>query len=189
MCLYILGRSNFPSYFLGFSVYVSNTTNKDDGILYFRDTQYTIDTIPSSLKLNKCVLGRYVTYYNTREGDLSNREGYSPFAYLDLCEVQVHGKLALTFIVPTYNVLSLLLKSPGSWRRKQISYKQACGKNRLACSSTHFFLPSTITLTLMVCYALFYTPSVVCTTCVRVFFPQDVLLWDFMVKHVHSVVL
>ena len=118
---------------------MSNTTNKDDGILYFRDTQYTIDTIPSSFKLNKFVLGRYVTYYNTREGDLSNREGYSPFAYLDLCEVQVHGKLALTFIVPTYNVLSLLLKSPGSWRRKQIFYKQACGKNRLACSSTHFF--------------------------------------------------
>ena len=74
---------------------MSNTTNKDEGILYFRDTQYTIDTIPSSLTLNKFVLGRYVTYYNTRERELSNREGYSPYAYLDWYEEQVYDKPAV----------------------------------------------------------------------------------------------
>ena len=32
--------------FLGFSVYISNTTNKEDGVLCFRDTNYTKATIP-----------------------------------------------------------------------------------------------------------------------------------------------
>ena len=106
-----LENSIFANLFLGLSLYVSNTTNKDDGILYFHDTEYTADTIPSSLTLNKSLLGRYVTYYNT---------------YIDLCEVQVHGKLAVIFFVPACNVLSILLKSCGSWQQKQISYEKVC---------------------------------------------------------------
>ena len=77
-----LENSIFAKFFLELSLFMSNTINKDDGILYFHDTEYTSDTIPSSLTLNKSVLGRYVTYYNT---------------YLNLCEVQVHGKLAVIF--------------------------------------------------------------------------------------------
>lgn len=37
----------FTARFLGFSVYVSNTTSKEDGVLCFRDTIYTSTTIPN----------------------------------------------------------------------------------------------------------------------------------------------
>lgn len=82
--------------FLGFSVYVSNTTIKEDGDQCFQDNQiYTKDTIPAVLTLNCTHHGRYVIYYNKRTLS-SNPPDYSQFAYNELCEFEVYGELCLT---------------------------------------------------------------------------------------------
>nr|XP_022309642.1 receptor-type tyrosine-protein phosphatase mu-like isoform X2 [Crassostrea virginica] len=79
--------------FLGFSIYISNTTTKEDGVLCFKDTNYTRATIPNPVNITCPYHGRYVIYYNNR----THRpfpDGYSYFAYTDLCEVEVFGCLS-----------------------------------------------------------------------------------------------
>nr|XP_034318798.1 uncharacterized protein LOC105323786 isoform X3 [Crassostrea gigas] len=86
-----LANSDLAGTFLGFSVYVSNTTVKEDGYLCYHDTTYTPSTIPSSLTIECTMPGRYVIYFNTREGNLSTKPGYSTKAQINLCEVEVYG--------------------------------------------------------------------------------------------------
>nr|XP_022338718.1 uncharacterized protein LOC111134172 [Crassostrea virginica] len=56
----------YAEYFLGLSVYISNTTDKEDGVLCFRDTNYTRATIPNPVNITCLNHGRYVIYYNNR---------------------------------------------------------------------------------------------------------------------------
>ena len=72
-------------------MYVSNTTNKEDGVLCFRDTNYTNATIPNPVNITCPYHGRYVTYYNNRTHP-PYPEGYDDYADFDLCEVEVYGK-------------------------------------------------------------------------------------------------
>ncbi|XP_078330428.1 uncharacterized protein LOC144624482 [Crassostrea virginica] len=51
-------------------------------------------TIPSIVTISKPVQARYVTYYNTRKGDLSTKPGYSATASFGLCEVYIRENLA-----------------------------------------------------------------------------------------------
>lgn len=80
----------FVSRFLGFSVFISNTTDEAAGVLCFRDTLYTIYTIPAVVTLNCPYYGRYVIYYNNRTSSTIPTD-YSDLAYNEICELEVYG--------------------------------------------------------------------------------------------------
>uniref|UniRef100_A0A8W8NPG1 Fucolectin tachylectin-4 pentraxin-1 domain-containing protein n=1 Tax=Magallana gigas TaxID=29159 RepID=A0A8W8NPG1_MAGGI len=86
------GSSNlFTPSFLGLSVYVSNTADKLQGTLCFKDNIFTVDTIPANLTITCPIHGQYVIYYNERLPGVTYPKGYSSFAQSDLCEVEVYG--------------------------------------------------------------------------------------------------
>lgn len=91
--LLFLGINNgYTTRFLGFSVYVSNTTVRTDGKLCFNDTSFNTTTVPSILNITCIVHGQYVIYYNERLTNKAYPSYYSPDAHNELCEVEVYGK-------------------------------------------------------------------------------------------------
>nr|XP_034321877.1 uncharacterized protein LOC105318691 isoform X3 [Crassostrea gigas] len=80
----------YATRFLGFSVYISNTTEKEDGVLCFKDNYFTKYTIPAVITLNCTHHGRYVIYYNNRTSS-NLPPDYSGYAFNELCEVEVYG--------------------------------------------------------------------------------------------------
>ncbi|XP_065925855.1 protein draper-like isoform X2 [Magallana gigas] len=83
--------NGYTSGFLGFSIYVSNTTNKSEGKLCYKDTNFTPSTIPAVFNTTCFVHGQYVIYYNERLPGVTYPSGYSDYAFNDLCEVEVYG--------------------------------------------------------------------------------------------------
>uniref|UniRef100_A0A8W8M3E8 protein-tyrosine-phosphatase n=1 Tax=Magallana gigas TaxID=29159 RepID=A0A8W8M3E8_MAGGI len=77
---------------LGFSVYVSNTTDKEDGSICFYDNEfYTPSTIPEIPTINCTMPGIYVIFYNERKQGQPSY--YDPEAFVELCEFEVYGCL------------------------------------------------------------------------------------------------
>ena len=83
--------SGFPSRVLGFSLYVSNSTNRSEGNLCFKDTFYTKETVPMVFSLPCLEHGQYIIFYNERLNGVSYPDEYSTHAFCDLCEVEVYG--------------------------------------------------------------------------------------------------
>ncbi|XP_062622253.1 uncharacterized protein LOC134283792 [Saccostrea cucullata] len=96
--------NGFATRFLGFYVYVSNTTNKVDGELCFHDTNYSRATIPAVLDIPCLVHGQYVIYYNERPQNSSYSSQYSPDAHNELCEVEVNGCNKTGYYGPTCSI-------------------------------------------------------------------------------------
>ncbi|XP_061190073.1 protein draper-like [Saccostrea echinata] len=83
--------NHYTGRFLGFYLYVSNTTYRNDGYLCFHDTRYTRATIPPVLNISCPVHGQYVIYYNERLEGVKYPADYSRHAFTELCEVEVYG--------------------------------------------------------------------------------------------------
>ena len=102
---FISGPTNrFAQEFIGFSIYVSNTTERSHGKLCFKDSNFTVKTIPAVFNTTCLVQGQYVIYYNQRLRGMEHREQFSEYAFSDLCEVEVYGDLKLILCTCKYNI-------------------------------------------------------------------------------------
>ena len=90
--VFFIGTGNsLTETFLGFSLYVSNTTNKSDGTLCFEENSFNISTIPTFFNISCSLHGQYVIYYNERLPNVTYPSDYSLYAVNALCEVEVFG--------------------------------------------------------------------------------------------------
>lgn len=91
--------NGFTTYPLGFSLYISNTTDRLEGVRCFHESKYTIHTIPDHMSIYCPHSGQYVIYYNERIPGITYPVGYSPHAHADLCEVQAYGNISIKITI------------------------------------------------------------------------------------------
>ncbi|XP_061170684.1 cell death abnormality protein 1-like [Saccostrea echinata] len=75
--------------FAGFSLYISDTSKREDGYLCYKNT---LPLPPLNFNTTCIGYGRYVIYYNERLEGVKYPEGYSNGnLYTELCEVKIQG--------------------------------------------------------------------------------------------------
>ncbi|XP_062573679.1 uncharacterized protein LOC134235558 [Saccostrea cucullata] len=74
--------------FAGFSLYISDTPNKEDGTLCYKDE---LPLPPLEFNTTCIGYGRYVIYYNERLDGVTYPNGYVTNPITELCEVKVTG--------------------------------------------------------------------------------------------------
>ena len=75
--------------FAGFSLFVSNTTEKDHWVLCYRNLP---ELPPLDVTISCITHGRFVIFYNERLDETNYPEGYEiENVYTELCEVTVRG--------------------------------------------------------------------------------------------------
>lgn len=87
--------------FAGFSLYVSNTTDRHNGYLCYKNGR----ELPPLDFITDCIkYGRYVIFYNERLNGIQYPPGYEPASVAtELCEVSVKGMLITLFFNNTWD--------------------------------------------------------------------------------------
>lgn len=83
------GPGPFVNRMAGFSLYISNTTFKEQGHLCYKDQSGGTPSVKQNISCS--IYGRYVIYYNERSPN-NNPSYLSKYAYNELCEVEVYGE-------------------------------------------------------------------------------------------------
>lgn len=89
-------------------MYISNTTNRLQGTLCFKDKHFSASTIPAVFNTTCTLNGQYVIYYNERLNNVTYPADYSELAESDLCEVEVYGKCLLKYKNDVYFIAYFL---------------------------------------------------------------------------------
>lgn len=111
--------------FAGFSVYVSNTTDRHSGYLCYKDGTALP---PLDFNTNCITNGRYVIFYNERKDGITYPVGYeTQSVYSELCEVYVLGMLKkCIFKKVIYNIRILFLFNKcfsSLWKTYHVGYE------------------------------------------------------------------
>lgn len=97
LCFIIAESNPNTEKLLGFSLVVSNTTDRNKGVVCYKDTHHTKWTIPASFDIRCPVIGQYVMYYNERLPGSTYPAGYSQHAQFAVCEIEVYGKFHFNY--------------------------------------------------------------------------------------------
>ena len=89
----ILGPNGLSDRLAGFFLYVSNTTSTENYRLCFHEIQPENNKPSDDQRINCSFHGRYVIYYNERLPGGSYPDYFSEYAFYELCELEVYGKL------------------------------------------------------------------------------------------------
>ena len=77
--------------FAGFTLFVSNTTDKDNGFLCYKNA---FQLPPLDVSISCISHGRFVIYYNERQDEIKYPAGYeTENINTELCEVRVRGNI------------------------------------------------------------------------------------------------
>ena len=92
ICFYNFLDSRQQGRFAGFSLYISNTGDKESYSLCYKDGP---ELPPLNFSTTCTLSGRYVIFYNERLDGVTYPVGYEVVysVYMELCEVTVKGKL------------------------------------------------------------------------------------------------
>lgn len=78
--------------------------------MFYHERAFNKATVPAVVDVFCSVIGRYVIYYNKRFSELKYPHGYSEFAFVDLCEVEVYGKRCFAKYIFFLKVFKYIMK-------------------------------------------------------------------------------